>query len=110
MIEAHLYGKLREHAPHTSARGESVVRLEPRSDETVATVLERLSISAEDIYHVFLNGSILSSRNSMAPWLRYQEVARHPAERSIASSALDTPVHDGDRVGLFARDMPLLVV
>ena len=100
MLEIHLYGSLRRHAPDSRPDRDSVVRLEPQPGETVGATLERLSISPAEIYHVFLNGALLSTRNSMAPWLEYQQVGR----------GLDTPVRSGDRLGLFADDMGLLVV
>ena len=80
-----------------------MVRLEPQPGETVETVLERLGISPGEVYHIFLNGAILTTRNSMAPWLRYQEAG-------TCDRGLDAPVEPGDRLGLFARDMALLVV
>jgi hypothetical protein len=101
MLEIHLYGKLRRHAPDARASGESVISLEPRADETVRTALERVGIVPDEVYHVFLNGAILRTQNSMAPWLRYQEAE---------GSGLDSRVADGDRLGLFASDMALLVV
>ncbi len=87
-----------------------MVQLEPQPGKTVRTVLERTGISPDEIYHVFLNGSILSTRNSMAPWLRYQQAPDGSTGRPATAKALDTPIHDGDRLGLFARDMALLVV
>lgn len=101
MVEVHLYGKLRRHAPNARASGESVVRLEPQPEETVRTALNRTGVSPDEVYHVFLNGAVLSTRNSMAPWLRYPEAE---------GQGWDTRVHDGDRLGLFGRDMALLVV
>ena len=101
MVEIHLYGKLRHHAPDARASGESVVRFEPRMEETVKTALERLGIPTTDVCHVFLNGELVSTHNSMAPWLRYQQ---------SQGEGWNTPVHDGDRLGVFARDMALLVV
>jgi hypothetical protein len=101
MIEIYLYGKLRRHAPQTRANAESVVRLELQPGETVRDVLERVGISPGDVYHIFLNGAILSTQNAMAPWLKYQQAQ---------GAGWDTPIHDGDRLGLFARDMALLVV
>jgi hypothetical protein len=102
-MEIHLYGSLRRYAPDPRPDRESVVRLEPRPGETVGTALERLGIQSADVYHVFLNGALLSTRNSMAPWLRYQGT-------SARARGLGTPVRSGDRLGLFARDMALLVV
>ena len=102
-MEIHLYGSLRRHAPDSRPDRESVIRLEPQPGETVETVLERLGISPAEIYHVFLNGAILATRNSMAPWLRYQEAGS-------CDRGLGAPVEADDRLGLFASDMALLVV
>jgi len=101
MLEIHLYGSLRRYAPDTRPDRESVARLEPQPEETVGTALERMGILPDEIYHIFLNGALLSTRNSMAPWLEYQRAG---------AEGLDTPVQSGDRLGLFARDMGLLVV
>jgi hypothetical protein len=101
-VEVHLYGSLRRYAANARRNRESVVRLVPRPGETVGTALERLGISPTEVYHVFLNGALVSSSNSMAPWLEYQQVR--------GGTGLDTPVRSGDRLGLFARDMGLLVV
>ncbi|MDY7080100.1 MAG: hypothetical protein SXV54_24735 [Chloroflexota bacterium] len=102
MVEVHLYGSLRRYAPDSRPNRESVARLEPRPGETVETTLGRLGISPAEVYHVFLNGALLSTGNSMAPWLRYQE--------NSTCKGLNTPVQPGDRLGLFARDMGLLVI
>jgi hypothetical protein len=110
MIEVHLYGKLRRYAPASRASGESVVQLKPQPEETVATVLERIGIAPRDVYHIFLNGAILSTRNAMAPWLRYQQATGASVGRPATADELDMHVHDGDRLGLFAHDMALLVV
>jgi hypothetical protein len=96
-----LYGELRSYAPGSRASVESVVRLQPHPEETVRTALERAGIACDEVFHIFLNGSILRTGNSMAPWLKYQEAS---------GNGLDTPLQDGDRLGLFARDMALLVV
>lgn len=106
MVEVHLYGQLRRHAPDSRASGESVVQLTPQPGETVRTALAQLDISPDDVCHVFLNGAILTTRNTMAPWLRYQQAS----DRTDAAEGLDTPIQDGDRLGLFAHDMALLVV
>ena len=103
MVDIHLYGSLRRHAPDPRPDRESVVRLELQPGETVETALERLGISPAEVYHVFLNGALLSTRNSMAPWLDYQKAG-------TGTQGLDTPVQSGDRLGLFASDMGLLVV
>ena len=102
MVEIHLYGSLRRYASDSRPNRDSVAYLEPQPGETVGTALERLGVSAEEVYHVFLNGSLLSTRNSMAHWLEYQ--------KDQTGTGLDTLVRAGDRLGLFARDMALLVV
>jgi len=107
MVEIHLYGSLRRYAPDPRPDRESVVHLEPQPEETVGTLLERLGISSAEIYHVFLNGALLSTRNSMAPWLNYQQVRGGAPNRDLG---LDAPVQDSNRVGLFASDMGLLVI
>jgi uncharacterized protein YbcC (UPF0753/DUF2309 family) len=105
MVEIHLYGRLRRYADDPRPDQQSVIRLQPQPDETLETLLARLSIPTAEVYHVFLNGALLSTRNSMSPWLGYQSVRqRH------RPAALDEPVRSGDRVGLFAGDMALLVV
>ena len=102
MVDVHLYGKLRRYAVDPRPDRESVVSLEPRPGETVGTALEKLGIPLDEVCHVFLNGALLSTRNSMAPWLNYRRVSE--------GRGLDTLVQTGDRLGLFARDMALLVV
>jgi hypothetical protein len=87
-----------------------VVRLDVEDDETIATVLERVGVPPDDICHVFLNGAILSTQNAMAPWLNYQHAGGGSVGRSDAAESLDARVHDGDRLGVFAHDMALLVV
>jgi len=101
MMEVHLYGKLRHHAPDHRANAESVLKVVPRPGETVRTLMKRVGLEGGEICHVFLNGRLLSTENSMAPWLEYRE---------DDGQGLDTPVQAGDRLGIFARDMALLVV
>jgi hypothetical protein len=107
MVEIHLYGSLRRLASDPRRDRDSVARLEPEPGETVETVLERLGVRPAEVSHVFLNGALLSSDNTMARWLDYQEAR---ASTSGGSRLLDMPVCRGDRLGLFARDMALLVV
>ena len=107
MVEVHLYGRLRRYAPDPRPDRECVVRLEPRPGETVKTLLARLDIPPAEVYHVFLNGALLSTGNTMSPWLGYQQIGGGASHRD---EGLDVPVRSGDRVGLFARDMALLVV
>ncbi len=105
MVEIHLYGKLRRYAPDPAPNGESVVRLELHEGETLADLLARVGIEQDEIYHVFLNGTLLATHNRMAPWLGYQQT-----RPSVWEWDLDIPLSKGDRLGLFGRDMASLVV
>lgn len=107
MVEVHLYGRLRRFGPELRGDKDTVVKLKLKGGETVGDVLKRLGIPAEEIAHVFLNGRLLTTCNSMAPWLRYQKV-----EEGLPTGKLnfDYPVREGDRLGLFGRDMAMLVV
>jgi len=107
MVEVHLYGNLRRHAPDPRADRETVVRVEVRPGETVEAVLKRLGISADEVSHIFRNGALLTTCNSMAPWLRYQQAGEGAPNCDLG---LGVEVGDGDRLGIFGRDMPLLVV
>ncbi|HIE37608.1 MAG TPA: hypothetical protein EYP77_00785 [Anaerolineae bacterium] len=107
MVEVHLYGKLRRYAPDPRPDRESVIRLEFQPGETVGAVLERLGISSDEIAHIFKNGALLTTCNSMAPWLRYQQAREGMPNCDLG---LEVSVQDGDRLGLFGRNMPLLVV
>lgn len=106
-IEVHLYGKLRRYAPDPRPDRECVVQFTPGPGETIKTVLERLGIPADELGHVFLNGSLLATRNAMAPWLRYQQAQANVFNRD---RALDILLGADDRVGLFPRGMAMLVV
>ncbi len=107
MVEIYLYGKLRRYAPDPRPDRESVVQLKPQPGDTVGAVLRRLGISADEIAHIFKNGALLTTCNSMAPWLRYQQAREGTPNCDLG---LEVEVRDGDRLGIFGRDMPLLVV
>jgi len=107
VVEVYLYGSLRHYASEARPNRESVVRLDVEPGETVGTLLDCLGVPPAEVCHVFLNGQLLSTRNSMAPWLGYQQVQDGLLDQDPEVSV---PVRDGDRLGLFARDMALLVV
>ncbi len=107
MIELHLYGDLRRHAPQKTTAGQSVIRLPIGNGETVGHVLRKAGIDPTEVGQIFLNGKLLNTRCSMAFWLSYQSAQeRIPA----GGSYLDAPVHSGDRLGVFPRKMAMLVV
>ena len=101
MIEAHLYRKPRPHALDAAARSRSVLRPKAELDETVRALRETAGLNTDELRHVYLNGRLLSTANSMAPWLEYPEGKRQ---------VLDTVVAAGERLGLFAHDMAILVL
>jgi hypothetical protein len=82
MISVHLYGKLRRFSEDAAPTSQSVVRLPWRSGDTVGNVIRRLGVPIEELgTNLFLNG-------------RYAD--------------FESPVTDGDRLGLFPDDMQLL--
>ncbi|HXF69035.1 MAG TPA: MoaD/ThiS family protein [Thermoflexus sp.] len=84
MIEVRLYGDLRRYAGKTDPREEAIVWVPYRPGLTVADVLREIGIDPErEVSNIFING-------------RYDYQAR---------SRL---VQDGDRLGVFPRNMALL--
>ncbi len=81
MVEVHLYGKLRALAPDSAMDADSVVQLAIKDGDTIADVLARLGITADQVAHLFLNH-------------QYSGQSRR--------------VHNGDRLAIFARDLALL--
>ncbi len=104
-IEVHLYGKLSQRLSEQALRHKRVLYLDPQPAETFGTLLARLGIRPDDLYTVFHNGSLLVTRNGMAPWLRYQQ-----AQEDVWKWDHDFSLNPGDRLGLFGEDMALLVV
>jgi molybdopterin converting factor small subunit len=82
MIAVHVYGRLRRVADDRRATSDSVVGVRHEPGDTVRAVAERLGFHEDEL------GTNLC-RNG-----RY--------------ASLDTPVEDGDRLGLFPSDMQLL--
>lgn len=107
MVEVHLYGKLRRYTPDPRPDRDCVVRFTPGPGETIEMLLQRLGIPSTEIGHVFLNGTLLATCNAMAPWLYYQQAQEDVSNRD---RGLDVLMKPGDRLGLFARDMAMLVV
>jgi hypothetical protein len=103
VLEIHLYGNLRRYAGGYRPGQGIVLRLEPRPDETLASLLEQAGIPTGEIAHIFMNARLLSTRTTMAPLYGY------PQQRdSVFDWDLGVPVGDGDRIGLFGTDMPML--
>jgi hypothetical protein len=107
MIELHLYGDLRRYAQEKTAAGQSVVQLPIGNGGTVGSVLREVGIDPTEVGQIFLNGKLLDTRCSIAPWLGYQSAKERVP---IGKSYLDAPVRSGDRLGVFPKKMAMLVV
>lgn len=105
MIEVHLYGELRQLASDKRPTGQSVVHL--ADVRTVADVLGHLGLPEDQVGTVFLNGRLLATQNSMAPWLSYTTVGERAPD---AGQPYQTLLRPGDRLGLFPASMAMLVV
>ena len=105
MIEIYLYGKLRRYAKNTQANHESVIKIEIQPDETIESLLARVGISVDEIYHIFVNSRLLATYNTMASWHGYPLQSDDPYKWD-----LKLPVKSGDRIGLFGNDLALLVI
>ncbi|MFC2078129.1 MoaD/ThiS family protein [Candidatus Bipolaricaulota bacterium] len=82
MVEVHLYGRLRRFSANAATTSDSIAAVPHAAGDTVASVVARIGIPVEELgSNLFLNG-------------RY--------------ATLETPVSDGDRLGLFPEDMQLL--
>lgn len=104
MTEIHLYGKLRRYTPE-NARERGLIDISPSQGDNIEMLIQRAGIPEEEIYHIFYNSKLLVTRNSMAPYLGYRQVRSDPHHWD-----LDIPVAEEDRIGLFGRDMPALVI
>ncbi|MBS1249301.1 MAG: hypothetical protein MAG431_00877 [Chloroflexi bacterium] len=106
MISIYLYGKLRRYAPDSRPSGNSVIEVEAIEDETLQMLLDRVGIDIEELYTIFINHKLLTSRTKYARFLGYQQVR----DDTCQSWDLNVVIKDGDRLGLFGRDMSGLVV
>lgn len=102
-VDIHLYGKLRRFG--RAPGGGHILQVQPKAEETLASLLERIEIPATEIYSIFLNSKLLAARSGMARWIGYQQVRADPFDWD-----LKVPIRAGDRIGLFGRDMAALVI
>jgi hypothetical protein len=106
MISIHLYGKLRRFAPNSSPSADSIIEIEAIEGETLQMLLDRVGIDANELYTIFINAKLLTSRTRFAVFLGYQQVCAENCQ----GWDLKIVINDGDRLGLFGADMPGLVV
>ena len=105
MAEIHLYGKLRRFAPDSRPTGNSVIYLDTIENETLEAVLKRACLDIDEIYTIFLNSKLLTTHNTMAQYLGYQQ-----AYENCYNWDLSIVIKNDDRLGLFGIDMAALVV
>jgi len=84
MIEVHLYGKLRRFTDNQEPSRDSIIYTPVEEGDTIEDIIRRIGIPLEAVgSNIFLNGEY---------------------------SALGRKVKDGDRLGIFPKDMQLLMV
>ena len=103
MVEIHMYGNLRRYVKDTRTDHQSVLALEPHPDDTIASLLALAGIPIDEINHVFFNAKLLASRSRVAPFMGYLQ-----SRSNVLDWNLEVPVENGDRIGLFGTDMPVL--
>jgi hypothetical protein len=106
LIEIRLFGDLRCYAGELHAPSGVAVQLPASEGRTVGEVLARMGIDLAEVGNIFLNGRLLP-RSAYPIILGYPLVAEVP----LSSEAyLNTPVREGDRLGIFPRNMSVVVV
>ena len=103
MVEIHVYGNLRRYVKDARTDHQSVIMLEPHPDETVASLLALARIPVDEINHIFFNAKLLASRSRVASFMGYLQ-----SRSDVSDWDLQVPVENGDRIGLFGMDMPVL--
>lgn len=106
MIEVRLFGALRRYGGNPEPSPEAIVHLSDGEGATVGEVLSRMGIDPAEVSHVFLNGRLLP-RSAYPITLGYPLAAQHPL---TSDGHLGVPVHSGDRLGIFPRNMGVVVV
>ena len=105
MIEVRLFGDLRRHAPDPAPSG-VVVQVPAGEASTVGQVLALLGIDPAEVGNLFLNGQLVP-RSAQAIHLGYPLAGSTPLS---PEAAMEVAVEEGDRLGLFAHKMSMLVV
>lgn len=105
MIEIHLYGKLRKHFKQEAVDHRYIMEKKALKGETISMLLNRVEIPVNEVYHIFYNRKLLATRNSMAETLGYRQF-----REDSMNWDLEVELSDGDRIGLFGKDMAALVV
>jgi hypothetical protein len=106
LIEVRLFGDLRRYATGSASEPGAVLYLPGDDSWTLGQVLATLGIEPTEVSNVFLNGRLL-------PRSLYPITLGYP----LASEGLltqegyvNTPIRPGDRLGIFPRNMGVVVV
>lgn len=84
MIEVHLYGKLRRFTDNLDPTRDSVIHVAAAEGDAIADIIRRIGIPDNEVGPIiFLNG-------------RYSPLSRK--------------VNDGDRLGIFPDNMPMIII
>ncbi len=102
-VEIHLYGNIRKYSNGFAPAGDHILVLEPNSSETLESLLTRVGIPEDEINHIFYNSKLLVSRSKTASMFGLPQVNDDTLEWNLA-----IPVDNGDRIGLFGLDIPVL--
>ena len=105
MVDIRVFGKLRRFVKASEARGDNLMRVGLQPEETLRQLLARLEIPVDEIYTIFLNSKLLATRTLIAYRMGYQQAGENPLDWK-----LEVALKEGDRVGLFGKDMSALVV
>jgi hypothetical protein len=105
-IQINVYGKLRKRLPLTYEVGtRGVIEMEVPTGELLENVLEQLGVYKEDLYTIFLNNKLLTTKNAMADHLGYQQYCEN-----CHNWELCVTLKDCDKLALFGLDMATLVI
>ena len=105
MVDIRVFGKIRRFVKELEAGHENLMRVELQPEETLQQLLARLGIPVDEIYTIFLNSKLLATRTLIAYRMGYQQANENPLDWK-----LEVALKEGDRVGLFGKDMAALVV
>jgi len=102
MVEIHLYGKLRHYSRDFAPASDVILRMN-YDGETIESLMVSLGIPCDEIYHVFYNSKLLATRTKMGGLYGLPQVGPE-----VLTWNLKVPLNDGDRIGLFGKDMSIL--
>jgi hypothetical protein len=106
LIEVRLFGDLRRYATGSASEPGTVLHLPEDDGRTVGQVLATVGIEPAEVSNLFLNGRLLP-RSLYPITLGYPLAAERPLTQE---GYVNTPVQAGDRLGIFPRNMGVVVV